>query len=98
MAELQPLNVYSFTINKLSRNFINLARRNKTFYMLSSAEHEILNAHKCENIKKFSIFRAQKSLECFFFLLTNVKMPRNVGILTFMSRKYFMGRKNFLLS
>ena len=29
----------------------------KTFFMLNSAEHEILNAHKYKNIKEFSIFR-----------------------------------------
>ena len=28
----------------------------KTFFMLNSAEHKILNAHKYENTKKFSIF------------------------------------------
>ena len=28
----------------------------KTFFMLSSVEHEILNAHKCKNIKKFGNF------------------------------------------
>ena len=38
----------------------------KTFFMLKSTEHEILNAHKYENIKKFSIFQAQISLECYF--------------------------------
>ena len=38
----------------------------KTFFMLNSAEHEIFNAHKYENIKKFSIFQAQISLECYF--------------------------------
>ena len=38
----------------------------KTFFMLNSAEHEILNTHKYENIKKFSIFQAHKSLECYF--------------------------------
>ena len=26
-------------------------------FMITSAEHEILNAHKYKNIKKFSIFR-----------------------------------------
>ena len=31
----------------------------KLFFMLNSAEHEILNAHKYENIKKFSTFQAQ---------------------------------------
>ena len=33
------------------------ARGNKTFLMLNSAEHEILNTHKYKNIKKLSIFR-----------------------------------------
>ena len=33
------------------------ARGYKTFFMLNSAEHEILNAHKYNNIKKLSIFR-----------------------------------------
>ena len=62
----------------------------KTFFMLNSIEHEILNAHEYENIKKFSIFQAQISLECYFFLLINVKMPTVGGILTFISRKNFM--------
>ena len=57
----------------------------KTFPMLNSAEHEILNAHTYKNIKKFIIFQAQISLECYFFLLINVKMPTIVGILTFMN-------------
>ena len=30
----------------------------KTFFMLNSAEHEILNAHKYENIKKLGLFSA----------------------------------------
>ena len=38
----------------------------KTFFMLNSLEHEILNAHKYENINKVSIFQAQISLECYF--------------------------------
>ena len=38
----------------------------KTFSMLISVEHEILNAHKYKNIKKFGIFGAQISLECYF--------------------------------
>ena len=32
-------------------------RRYKTFFMLDSVEHEILNAHKYKNIKKFGFFR-----------------------------------------
>ena len=31
-----------------------------------SAEHEILNVHRCKNIKNFSFFQAQISLECYF--------------------------------
>ena len=38
----------------------------KTFFVLNSVEHEILNAHKYKNIKKFGIFKAQLSLECYF--------------------------------
>ena len=38
----------------------------KTFFMLNSVEHEILNAHKYKNIKKFGLFKAQLSLECYF--------------------------------
>ena len=33
---------------------------------LSSAEHEILNAHKSKNYKKFSVFQAHVSLERYF--------------------------------
>ena len=29
----------------------------KTFFVLNSVEHEILNAHKYKNIKKSDIFR-----------------------------------------
>ena len=36
----------------------------KTFSMLKSVEHAILNAHKYKNIEKLSIFQAQISLEC----------------------------------
>ena len=35
---------------------INWFRGYKTFFMLNSVEHEILNPRKYENIKKFSIF------------------------------------------
>ena len=37
----------------------------KTFSMLNSAEHEILNAHRYGNVKK-TAFQAQISLECYF--------------------------------
>ena len=58
--------------------------------MLNSVEHEILNAHKYKDIKKFGLFSAQISLERYFSPLINVKMTIIVGILTFMSRKNFM--------
>ena len=38
----------------------------KTFFVLNSVEHEILNAHKYKNIKKFRLFKAQLILECYF--------------------------------
>ena len=37
----------------------------KLFFMLNSAEREILNAHKYKNIKKFSFFHTQMSLQCY---------------------------------
>ena len=40
----------------------------KLFLILNIAEHEILNAHKFKNLKKFSIFQEHISLECFFCL------------------------------
>ena len=36
------------------------------FFVLNSAKHETLTAHKYKNIQKFSFFRAQQSLECYF--------------------------------
>ena len=38
----------------------------KTFFMLNSAKHGILNAHLYKNIKKLSIFQAQMSLASYF--------------------------------
>ena len=71
----------------------------ETFFVLNSVEHEILNAHKYRNIKKFGLFKAQLSLELLFSRsymlkcqspLVNVKMPTIVGILTFTSGENFM--------
>ena len=39
------------------RNLIR-PRGYKTLFMLNSVEHEILNAHKCKNIKKLAFFKA----------------------------------------
>ena len=62
----------------------------RTFFMLNSVKHEILNVHKYKkNIKKFSFLGSNKST-ILFFPLINVKMPTFVGILTFISRKNFM--------
>ena len=55
-------------------------------FMLNSVEHEMLNAHKDKNIKKFSVLGSDKP-RMLFFPLINVKMPTMVGFLTFMSRK-----------
>ena len=57
--------------------------------MLSSVEHQILNAYKYENMKKFTFLGSDKP-RMLFFPLINVKVPTVVGILTFMSRKNFM--------
>ena len=59
----------------------------KTFFMLNSAEHQILNTSKYIKIRKFSFFSGSDKPRIVFFLLINVKMPIVVGILTFMSRK-----------
>ena len=59
----------------------------KPFFMLNSAEHEILMLIRIKNIKKYRFFSGSDKLGMLFFLLINVKMPTVVGILTFMSRK-----------
>ena len=61
----------------------------KTFSMLNSAEHEILNAHKYKNVVKFIFFSGSDKPRMLFFLLISVKMPTMVGILTFMSMNFF---------
>ena len=62
----------------------------KTFFMLNSIEHEILNAHKYKNINKIRLFLGSDKPRMLFFPLINVKMPTIVGILTLMSKKNFM--------
>ena len=54
---------FTFTISLAS---VDRARGYKTFFVLNSVEHEISNAHKYKNIKKFSLFKAQLSLDCYF--------------------------------
>ena len=65
---------------------LNQAQGYKTFSMLNSTEHEILNVHKYEYI----IFLNSGKPRMLFFLLINVKMPTIVGMLIFISRKHFM--------
>ena len=44
----------------------------KPFFMLNLAAHEISNAHKYKNIKKFSCFVGSDKHRMLFFLLINV--------------------------
>ena len=58
----KSISVDSFSVKEmmeLLQNLLNGARPRgyKTFFMLNSVEHEILNAHKYINIKKFGFFR-----------------------------------------
>ena len=55
--------------------------------MLSSAEHEIQNAHKYTNIKRFNILGSDKP-GMLFYLLINVAMPATDGILTLEQVKF----------
>ena len=70
-------------------------RRYKTFFMLNSIEHEILNVQSIK-ISRNSTFLGSDKPRMLFFPLINVKMPtmfgllKIVGILTFMSRKKIM--------
>ena len=62
----------------------------KTFFVHNSVEHEILNAHKYKNIKKFGLFKAQLSLECYFSRSYMLKCQQLLAFLTFMSGENFM--------
>ena len=46
--------------------------------MLNSVEHEILNAHKYKNIKKFGFFSGSGKPKMLSFLPINVKMHFNI--------------------
>ena len=52
----------------------------KTFFMLCSAEHEILKARKYGNYQEIQHFSGSDKPRMLFFLLINVKMPTIVGI------------------
>ena len=71
-------------------DLISRPRGYKTFLMLNSVEHEILNAHKYKKYQEIWFILGSDIHKMLFFPLTYVKMPTIVGILTFMSRKKFM--------
>ena len=58
--------VYVVNVVSLFMSVEAWARGYKTFFVLNSVEHEISNAHKYKNIKKFSFCQAQISGECYF--------------------------------
>ena len=58
----------------------NVARGYKTFFMLNSAEHEILSAYKNKNIKKFSIIQAHISLECYVTMQNEIMKKKMILI------------------
>ena len=66
--------------------------------MLNSAEHKILDAHNYKNIKKKSAFSDSDKPRMLFFLLINFKIPKIVGILTFMSRKIELSMNKFFIT
>ena len=49
-----------------SLDFVTKARVYKTLFVLNSVEHKILNSHKYNNFKKFGLYSAQISIECYF--------------------------------
>ena len=55
-------------------------------FMRNSAEHEISNAHKYKQIKKFCFLSGSDKPIILFFMLLNVKMSIFVDNLTFMGR------------
>ena len=57
-------------------------------FILNSAEHEILNAHKYKNINK--VFSGSDKPRMLFFQLINVEMPTFVGILNIYEQENLM--------
>ena len=52
----------------------------KTFFMLNSGEHEILNAHIIQKYQEIRLFLGSVKPRMSFFPLIHVKMPTIVGI------------------
>ena len=57
---------YEATGNHHYNDQLHLGPKVIKIFMLNSAEHGILNANEYKNIKKFSYFQAQISLERYF--------------------------------
>ena len=68
--ELQPppqkLQEYLHLLWKQSKSDINRAPEYKTFFMLNSVEHEILNSYKYKKYQEIQLFQAQVRGECYF--------------------------------
>ena len=70
--DIEAIAVLQYGANLTGKNLLPEGRNSfrprgyKTFYMLNSVEHEILNALKLKSIKKFGCFWAQINLECYF--------------------------------
>ena len=62
----------------------------KTFSMLNSAEHEILNAPKCKKNQEIQLFSGSDNPRMLFFQPINITMPTTIGILIVMCRKNCM--------
>ena len=58
--------------------------------MLNSTEHDFSTAHKKLKYRQIKKFLALGLSDVVIIMLINVKIPTNVGILTFMSRINFV--------
>ena len=65
-SQIMVFNINSVFLCHVTDQHQNSPRGYRTFFVLNSVEHEILNTHKYKNIKKFGLFKAQLSLECYF--------------------------------
>ena len=90
-----PIHVCNKEVSERSKQSLEIMTKSwpggyKTFIILNSVEHEILNAHKYKKYQEIQHFSGSDKPRMLFFLFISVKMPTIVGILTFMSRKNFM--------
>ena len=75
------------TVTVLHERFKTMPPDCKNNFMLNLAEHNIIHAYRYKKVARNSAFSGSDMHRMLFFLLTNVKMPTTVGILTFMSKK-----------